>query len=321
MKIAILRANALGDLIVALPALTALRNHFSEAHITLVGTHMHQQLAPLIPVDEVIPVSLPLDNHDSDFQHSMQRRKLDLAIQMHGGGAQSNPFIRQWEAKEAVGFRAPGAPDLDRTIPYPLFQHEVLRFLELAQFLGAEGRGTSVQVRTAGSRTGPIVIHPGASDPRRCWLPEKFAALVKGLDRECVIIGNADEKEVCRSIAAQTNAQDLSGRLSLADLVNLIHEAPLLVGNDSGPRHLAEALGTPSVGIFWIGNLINAGPLFRTFHRAHISWRLSCPTCEAPALLEDGTGMPRCAHNDSFVADISIEAILTDALELLLEVR
>lgn len=62
---------------------------------------------------------------------------------------------------------------------------------------------------------------------------------------------------------------------------------------------------------------INAGPLFRQWHRAHISWRLDCPVCQTPAVLDDGTGMPRCPHNDSFVADVPVEGVIDDARDLM----
>lgn len=52
-----------------------------------------------------------------------------------------------------------------------------------------------------------------------------------------------------------------------------------MVGNDSGPRHLAQAVGTPTVGVYWIGNVINAGAIGRTLHRVHFSWVSQCPVC------------------------------------------
>ena len=305
MKIGILRANAIGDLVVALPALRAIRNHFPDAHITLVARPMHQELAHLIPVDEVVVEQNLIDRH------------LDLGIQMHGGGAQSNPIVTSWHAKESVGFQAPGAPPLDRNLPYTYFQHEVLRFLELAAFIGATDLDPSVQITPAGLRNGPVVIHPGASDHRRRWSPSKFVQVIDALERECVLIGDQSETGLCSAIADATGARDLCDRLTLPELVDLIHEAPLVIANDSGPRHLAEALGTPTIGIYWIGNLINAGPLFRHWHRAHISWRLDCPVCQTPAVLDDGTGMPRCPHNDSFVADVPVEGVIDDARDLM----
>ena len=66
---------------------------------------------------------------------------------------------------------------------------------------------------------------------------------------------------------AATDAVDLSGRLTMAALVGVLERAALFVGNDSGPRHLAEAVGTPTVGVFTRANLVDVAPLFRARHR------------------------------------------------------
>ena len=84
-----------------------------------------------------------------------------------------------------------------------------------------------------------------------------------------------------------------------------------MVGNDSGPFHLAAAVGAATVGVYWCGNLINAGPFTRTRHRPLASWRLDCPVC--------GTDCTRatCDHTASFVAGVSVEDVVEEALDLL----
>ena len=67
---------------------------------------------------------------------------------------------------------------------------------------------------------------------------------------------------------------------------------------------LAQALGTPTVGLYWVGNLINAGPLGRSLHRAHLSWATRCPECGAD-LTQVGWTAARCAHDMSLLTDIS----------------
>jgi hypothetical protein len=93
-----------------------------------------------------------------------------------------------------------------------------------------------------------------------------------------------------------------------------------VVSNDTGPRHLAAAVGAATVGIYWCGNLINAGPLTRRRHRPHLSWTVHCPVCgrnctepELPAV-HRGRG---CPHDESFVASVAPTAVLADALDLL----
>jgi len=103
---------------------------------------------------------------------------------------------------------------------------------------------------------------------------------------------------------------DLVGRLSLSAMLGVLERCRLLVGNDSGPRHLAAAVGTATVAVYWCGNLINAGPLTRARHRVGVSFRTACPDCGADQALG------RCPHNPSFVADVPVADIVRDALEL-----
>ena len=85
----------------------------------------------------------------------------------------------------------------------------------------------------------------------------------------------------------------------------------MLLANDSGPRHLAQALGTPTVGLYWAGNLINAGALGRSLHRVHLSWVTRCPECGAD-VTQVGWTAPRCAHDASLLAGISADDVYQD---------
>jgi ADP-heptose:LPS heptosyltransferase len=103
----------------------------------------------------------------------------------------------------------------------------------------------------------------------------------------------------------------IADRLSLPALLGLLAGADLIVSNDTGPLHLATAVGTRTVGLFWIGNLLNAGPLTRTRHRPHISWRMTCPTCGVSATA------PRCVHDDGWIDDIPTGAVVASVERLL----
>jgi ADP-heptose:LPS heptosyltransferase len=79
------------------------------------------------------------------------------------------------------------------------------------------------------------------------------------------------------------------------------------VGNDSGPRHLAIAVRTPSVGIFWVGNLLSFGPLSGSSERTAVSYRTRCPVCGQEQVRH------RCDHDVSFVDDISVDEVYAEA--------
>lgn len=340
-RIAVLRANGIGDFVLAVPALQALRAAYPEAEITCLGTTWHPELlegrpGPWDRVVVVPPYPGVRDgegaSRDSaevrDFFAAQQRAGYDLAIQLHGGGGNSNPFVRALGARTTAGLRDIGAPPLDRTVPYSYYQHEVHRFLEVVGLVGAvpveleprlnvtaADRTAAAAVLPAGA--GPLVaVHPGASDPRRRWQPASFAAAGDALAErgaQVVLVGHgSDDERAAACIAEEMTASplDLVGRLSMRAMTGVLARCRLVIGNDSGPRHLAAAVGAATVGVYWCGNLINAGPLTRTRHRVGVSFRTACPVCGADQ------GAARCRHDPSFVADVPVEDVVSAALDL-----
>ena len=341
-RLAVLRANALGDLVLALPALEALRAAYPDAELLLLGAGWHAELlagrpGPVDRCVEVPPTAgvrddrppAPAAEVDAFFAR-LRAERLDLAVQLHGGGRSSNPFVRRLGARVAVGSRAPDAPALDRTVPYTPYQHEIHRFLEVVALVGAapvslEPRlAVTAADRAEAARALPaderplVALHPGANDPRRRWPVERLAAVGAELQRKgarLAVVGAQRERPLARRLLAAlpAGAADLTGRLRLGGLAGLLERAALLVGNDSGPRHLAAAVGTATVAVHWCLNLGNVGPLWRARHRAPTAWRLHCPVCGANALEQDC----RRRHQASFVADVPVDQVLAEALELL----
>jgi ADP-heptose:LPS heptosyltransferase len=340
-KIAVLRANALGDFIFSLPALMALRATYREAEIVLLAKQWHAQFLTgrPSPVDRVIVipayagVSAEPGTEENpaeleDFFQRMVQEHFDLAIQLHGGGGYSNPFIRRLQASVTAGLKAPEAEALDYWIPYLYFQPEITRYLEVVALVGASpltlepAIAVTQQDRQEISRYLPpadqtlVVLHPGASDVRRRWPADKFAAVGDALAAQgahVIVTGNEQEQDVTAAVvqAMRATAQDLAGRLSLGGLAGLLAHAKVVVTNDTGPMHLAHAVGSKTVGIYWAYNVMTAGQLTRSRHRPVITWRMHCPVCGA-----DNAWQP-CAHRVSFVSDIRVEDVIEPALELL----
>jgi ADP-heptose:LPS heptosyltransferase len=265
------------------------------------------------------------------FVRGLRETAFDLALQMYGGGHYANPFIRAIGARLSVGLRAAGAPPLDRWIHYRPLQNRRLQLLELAALAGAgsfriggelqvteRDRREAAQLLPPDSSRPLAVIQPGATDPRRRWPAERFAVVadaLAGAGAQVAVNGTAAEAAVVsRVIGAMDHpASDLAGRLSLAGLCGLLERAAVLVANDTGPLHLAVAIGTPAVGIYWHTNLLESGPLRQDRHRPALSARLHCPVCGAENLRE------RCAHDVSFVDDVSEQEVTELALELFRE--
>jgi ADP-heptose:LPS heptosyltransferase len=339
-RLAVLRANALGDFIVTLPALEALRAAYPTAELVLLGSGWHPGFLTGRPgpIDRCLAVPPTTGIRDDvapapagqleAFFAAMQRERFDLAVQLQGGGRHSNPFVRRLGAKVTAGSQAADAPALDRNVCYTRYQPEVLRFLEVVGLVGAtpvtlEPRlPVTAADRAEAGRVLPhdgrrlVVLHPGATDPRRRWPIERLATVGAELARKgarLAVVGTAAEAPLAARLldALEGDAADLTGRLSLGGLAGLLERAALLVGNDSGPRHLAAAVGTATVAVYWAPNLVNVGPLTRARHRAPTSWRMDCPACGADAL------GGRCGHDASLVADVGVDEVLAEALDVL----
>ncbi|GAA4578152.1 glycosyltransferase family 9 protein [Planotetraspora phitsanulokensis] len=333
-RIAVLRAGVMADLLIALPAFEALKSAYPAAAITLLGREWHERFLRNRPgpVDEVVPLP-PISGVSSaaggavpdEVYDDLRSRRFDVVVQMHGGGRDCNPFVRRLGARLTAGLCAPGAEPLDRWIPYVDHQHEILRSLEVAGLLGA---GTAdVEPRLSVIREdwaelnrhlgrlpkGLVAIHPGAPDPRRRWPPECFAEVADRLGRPVVVTGTEPDRGVVDRVTAAMKRPGLVviDDLSVGGLAALYAACDLVVSNDSGPRQLAAATGTPTVGIFWCGDLISRGPLSRGMHRPLISWTVHCSGC-------GGAGSLGCGHESaSWVADVTVDDVLEQAQDLL----
>jgi ADP-heptose:LPS heptosyltransferase len=346
-RIAVLRGGGLGDLVFALPAIAALRAAYPAASVVLLGSAAHAALlAGRDLVDEVLelpPVAgVRGDTTDARaaeaFVQTVRERRLDLAVQLHGGGRNANPFLLELGARHTVGTGTPDAPPLERTLHYDFFQHEVLRWLEVAGLAGAApvdlepvlpvtaAERAAGREQLGGART--VVIHPGATDPRRHWPVERFgtvAAAVVQDGGDVVVVGDASETAVADRVVAEAHAalepgdrsrvRSLAGRLDLPGLVGVLAEAGVVLANDSGPRHLAQAVGARTVGIFVFGNTINAMPFGRGRHRIRLGRITRCPVCGRDAT-QVGWTAPRCEHDPSYVADVPVEDVLDDVRAL-----
>ncbi len=268
----------------------------------------------------------------------MQAEHFDLAIQMQGGGFNSNRFIRRLAPRLAVGPREPGAIKLDRWIPYEYHQNEFIRQLDIAGLVGAKTADIYPRLKLLPSdvqSAAPflekidrpyIVLHSGARDVRRCWPPQYFAQLGDMLKHhlgfEVVLTGTKEISDDSAHLIEQmmtSHPMNLSGRLSLSALTALLANAALVVSNDTGPMHLALALGTKTVGLFWVEYVIKSMPLRRDIFYPLIDWNRNCPLCGMYMDPFEVTSCdPRpCMHETSFLEHISPQEVF-EAVEKML---
>ena len=345
-KIAVLRPNAVGDFVFALPCLHALRSAYPDARIVYIGRQWHAGFLAGRPgpVDEVMvlppcpgvgaPPGAETDPRPGQrFIRAMRDAAFDLVLQVYGGGQYSNPFVMQFGARLTVGMKAPDAAPLDRWVAYGELQNRRLQMLEVAALAGAAtvrigrelhvtdtDRREAAKVRDASGEKPLVLLQPGASDLRRRWPAERFAAVGDAFAREGALVavnGSVEESGIVGEVLERMRhpAINLSGQLSLSGLCGLLERTTLVVSNDTGPLHLALAIGTPAVGIYWLTNVLESAPLRQDAHRAAMSLRLHCPVCGEENL------KTRCPHDVSFLDGVSVDDTLDLAMSLYREKR
>ncbi|MDF2976167.1 MAG: glycosyl transferase [Actinomycetospora sp.] len=339
-RIAVLRANGLGDYVVAEPALAALRCAYPGAELTLLGARHHVALLEgrPSPVDRVVTVPLvpgvrvgpdPDATEDEVEAWCAERRAegYDLAVQLHGGGRNSNKLLLRLGARVTVGAATPDAPRPDRWVPYWPYQHDTIRWLEVAAAAGATPTRVEPRVEVtpadleASRAVVPpgesplLVVHPGATDARRCYPEERLGAIAQDLaDRGARVVvagGDGEAERVDRVVSGMRETPETAvGTLGLPALVGLLSRATVMLGNDSGPRHLAGAVGTPTVAVFTYANLADVAPLTRVWHRVLVSWHGGCQVCGRRVL--EGW----CGHGASATHDVDVEEVREAAADL-----
>jgi ADP-heptose:LPS heptosyltransferase len=244
----VLRALGLGDALTGIPALRGLRRGFPGHRLVLaapatVGGWLHQ----LGIVDQVLttaglePVDLPTGQ---------------IAVNLHGRGPQSNRLLLAAEPARLIAFRDPEGGQPDGPI-WSAQEHEVDRWCRLVRTAGGVCDRADLRLsRPAGvlGRDSRVVVHPGAASAARRWPVERWRELIarfRDARREVVVTGGGQERALCAQICRGLDGvHDLSGRLSLPELAEVVAGAAMLICGDTGVAHLATAYSTPSVLLF-----------------------------------------------------------------------
>lgn len=310
MRIAVLRALQLGDMLCAVPALRALHAGYPAARITLIGLPWARELTarfgrylhdfiefpgfPGLPERPVQAEALPA------FFHDVRQASFDLVLQMHGSGEVMNPLVARMGARHTAGFCRAGhyCPDAARYVEWRDGEHEVLRYLRLMERLGLPSRGSALEFPLQDAdwsewtgigleRASYAVVHPGAQLQSRRWPAERFAQVADALAQEglqVVLTGVAHERALTAKVrrAMRAPALDLCGLTTLGGLAALVARARLVVANDTGISHIAAALEAPSVIVASGSDPRRWAPLDRERHR--VLWHpVECRPCRHAA--------------------------------------
>lgn len=279
MKILILKPSSLGDVVQALPVLRLLKLHWPESEIFW---WIDSSLAPLLEGDPglagivrferrrwSIPANWPEVWHSVRW---MRRQQFDLVIDLQGL-FRSGAFAWLANGKSLVGLDEPreGARGFyDIAVRRDSFYtHAVDWYLAVLKALNVPVHRNFewLPERTAISgevkRKWPvdsgrwIIVQPGARWLNKRWPVEHFTELVRRVaaarpEVRFGILGGGDDKTAGAAIAqtAPDRCLDLTGKLSLPEMIEWIRLGELMISNDTGPMHVAAALGKPVIGIF-----------------------------------------------------------------------
>jgi ADP-heptose:LPS heptosyltransferase len=259
-----------GDVLLVGPAIRALAA--GAEHVTLLCGPRGRQAAALLPgVDEVLVWRAPWIDPEP---HPVDRAAVEALIERVADERVDMAIVfgsfHQSPLPTAMLLRLAGVPWIGATsVDYPgsLLDlrhridddiHEVERSLDLVRTAGYPlPAGDAGELRIAAVvpsavADGAVIVHPGASVPARAWAPERNAELVRALvaaGRRVVVTGGLDERELT-ALVAGSDALDLGGETDFPGLAGVIAGAAAIVVGNTGPAHLAAAIGTPVVSLF-----------------------------------------------------------------------
>ncbi len=287
-----MRLSAIGDTCHALAVVRNLMDNWPDAHITwVIGKTEATLLSDVEGVEFIIFDKQKGLGAIRDVRRALHRRRFDAALCMHAS-ARVNllyPFIR---SDLKIGFDRNRARDFqwlftNRQVEATDGKHALEAMLSFASAIGAEDKplrwdipvadadnAFAAQFREPGK---PLVIISPCSSQRsrnfRNWSIDNFIAIVDYLaeqhDARVLISGgnSAIEDEYAQAICnACSNATDLHGKTSLKQLLALLREADVLICPDSGPAHMATAVGTAVVGLYATSNPARTGPYLSQQH-------------------------------------------------------
>ncbi len=277
VRILIVRTSAIGDVLHGLPVLCALRDALPQAFIGwVVEGAAAQLLAHHRALDEVIRIPrkwLKSPRTVLALRSKLRGLRFDVAIDVQGL-TKSAMAARLSGAPRRIGFDGPDGRELSRwlnnELVLPTATHVVDRNLELLEPLGirqpgvrfdladlpADAAAAERMVAEAQLSGRFAVINPGAGWPSKLWPPSRFAAVARYLGEQhalgslVVWAGQQEQAWAGEIVAAAAGFAALAPPTSLRELAAVARRATLFVSADTGPLHLAVAVGTPSIGLF-----------------------------------------------------------------------
>ena len=256
-NILVIRNDRFGEFLLNIPAIRALKETYSQAKLTLAVNPLVRELAVDVEgVDEAVVWNEP-------FRKSLRKQKFDLGVVLNP--TKEAHWAVFWAGISVrVGYDRKWGFLLTHKLKdtkYQGLRHEVDCNLELVGLVGAKTLDKRLKIKVddnlfrefIGQKI--VAIHPFTSDAVKQWPVERFKELAQRIKRELgiqvVMVGLIGEEEMCpRSDKMNDGIVNMINKTSLVELAVLLKRCSLLISGDSGPLHLAAAVGTPVVALF-----------------------------------------------------------------------
>ena len=322
-RILIVKLGALGDVVHAIPVAAALRRAFPSARIDWLVSAKHREILDLVPViDRRLVIN---DSRMVAAIRELRGNEYDVAIDLQGL-IKSAALARASRAGRVIGFTSRYARErlaswfyTEASDPggggmYHIDErHVIYTNLGILETLGIKAgvpefpidRVASQVASDVAARTGGryAILNPGAAWPNKRWMPARFGAVAAELRSRnglpSVVVWGPGEESLAREVVDRSSAAAiLSPQTTIADLVALARGASLYLAGDTGPAHIAAAVGTPIVGIYGPTRPSRNGP----WAKADVTVSRS-DVCQCHHLRQ-------CRLNTMCLEDIQIEEVL-----------
>lgn len=267
----LVRLGALGDVVHAIPVVTALRACFPEARL---GWIVHPRFVPLLELVEGLDRIHPLDRRTGAAAiRAVRRERYDVCLDLQGL-LKSAAVARLSGARRVIGFSRPWLRESAAALAYSETGgdgsgHVIAKNLSLLGRLGVAAGPPRFSLRVPRSPVVPCtrqilglppgapfaLLNPGAAWPNKRWPPRRYGALAQAMRHRVglmsTVLWGPDEATLAAAVVrASDGAAAMAPQTTMIEMLALAQAARIVVSGDTGPLHLAAAAGTPVVGLF-----------------------------------------------------------------------
>ncbi len=315
-RIIIYKLDAIGDSILCLPMIKHLKKETKARIIVACSKNNLEVFQNHKFIDKIVEFDSSKFNPKNiiDNLKILKEEKADVAID--GGQSSNISAIFSWlTAKNTIGFKKTKAKSRNKVYNHPINldpnKHIVYCYMDLLSPLGINSpkkiKLISLYQNKFPIRKNIIGIHPCNILPYKAWPQEKWIKIIKylTLNYDVTIIGSKEESKMVKELLKKVKSKriiDLSGKTNIKELINILPNFKLFIGNDGGPMHIAASMNIKTIGLFGPETPVRYAP----FNKNSIA--LYNPTNCSPCIKTYANKNPGCEEVNC-MKKISIEDV------------